>query len=278
MALALPAERHTDLLRRQRGVHRDRARASGSEAGVEQKIDLRLAPAPKRSTRCSPTAGAAASTSPSSTPTRTNYDAYYERVLKLLRPGGLIAIDNVLWGGSVADAKDDRSTPGDPRPQQEAESDKRVSISLVPIGDGLTLARKRLRLRERRCPSAGYSTLSPGLMPSRDAVPPGTSSTKRTGLADGIDVSDSGTVRCAILTMVPSLAMNSMSSGISVFFIHMATGVGAAEVEQHAGIGRQRAAEHQPLARVPPAWSATSTLKRWLFVAGLNGRAVRWER
>ena len=52
------------------------------------------------------TARRARSTSPSSTPTSPNYDTYYELALQLLRPGGLIAIDNVLWGGDVASPQD----------------------------------------------------------------------------------------------------------------------------------------------------------------------------
>ena len=75
---------------------------------------------------------------------KTGYDTYYERALELLRPGGLIALDNMLWGGSVAD-------PTNTKPDTEAiralndkvGRDPRVTPSLVPIGDGLLLARKR---------------------------------------------------------------------------------------------------------------------------------------
>ena len=73
------------------------------QAGVAHKIDLQLAPGDRtRSTRALAAARPAATTSRSSTPTRPSYDAYYERCLQLVRPGGLIAIDNVLWGGNVA--------------------------------------------------------------------------------------------------------------------------------------------------------------------------------
>jgi predicted O-methyltransferase YrrM len=74
---------------------------------------------------------------------KTGYDAYYEGALKLLRPGGLIMIDNVLWGGEVADpAKTDDDTQALRKLNAKIKSDARVAIAMVPIGDGLTLARK----------------------------------------------------------------------------------------------------------------------------------------
>ena len=72
------------------------------------------------------------------------YDAYYEHSLTLLRPGGLIAVDNMLWGGSVADdSKQDEDTRAIRALNSKVAADQRVSMSLVPIGDGLLLARKR---------------------------------------------------------------------------------------------------------------------------------------
>jgi len=75
---------------------------------------------------------------------KINYEAYYEYALELLRPGGLIAVDNVLWSGRVLDAQ---STEPDTLAvracNQKLLSDTRVSLSMVPIGDGLTLALKR---------------------------------------------------------------------------------------------------------------------------------------
>ena len=69
---------------------------------------------------------------------------YYERSLGLLRPGGLFAFDNALWGGRVADPKNDEpSTLGVRALNQRAANDPRVSSTLVPIGDGLLLATKR---------------------------------------------------------------------------------------------------------------------------------------
>lgn len=75
---------------------------------------------------------------------KTNYLNYYERALQLVRSGGLIAIDNVLWGGSVADPKDeDEDTKAIRALNETLRGDEHVTLSLVPIGDGLTLARKR---------------------------------------------------------------------------------------------------------------------------------------
>ena len=75
-----------------------------------------------------------------------NYDGYYERCLTLLRPGGLIALDNMLWSGRVARPADpalDPDTCALQRLNTRLHGDERVDLSLVPIGDGLTLARKR---------------------------------------------------------------------------------------------------------------------------------------
>jgi caffeoyl-CoA O-methyltransferase len=73
----------------------------------------------------------------------TNYDGYYEYCLQLVRPGGLIAIDNVLWDGAVADNSiNDDDTKAIRALNKKIHADPRVEISLVPIADGLTLARK----------------------------------------------------------------------------------------------------------------------------------------
>ncbi len=75
---------------------------------------------------------------------KENYRHYYERCLTLLRPGGLIVIDNVLWGGAVADKrKRDASTVAIRAFNKRLKADQRVSVSLLPIGDGITLALKR---------------------------------------------------------------------------------------------------------------------------------------
>ena len=91
----------------------------------------------------SPTVVRAISTSPSSTPTRANYDAYYERCLTLLRPGGVIGIDNVLWGGRVANEDvNDEDTRAIRSLNRKVHADRRVHISMLPVGDGLSLAAK----------------------------------------------------------------------------------------------------------------------------------------
>ena len=77
---------------------------------------------------------------------KSNYDGYYERCLTLLRPGGLIAIDNTLWSGRVAqpvDAVKDADTAALQRLNDKLPDDQRIDLALLPIGDGLTLARKR---------------------------------------------------------------------------------------------------------------------------------------
>jgi caffeoyl-CoA O-methyltransferase len=75
---------------------------------------------------------------------KDNYDNYYERVLRLLRPGGLVALDNALKDGRVAGpAPDDASARAIDALNRKIQRDERVTLSLVPIGDGLMLARKR---------------------------------------------------------------------------------------------------------------------------------------
>ncbi len=74
---------------------------------------------------------------------KASYDAYYEGALKLLRKGGLVMIDNVLWGGDVADPdKRDADTVALRALNSKIKADNRVEMVMVPIGDGLTLARK----------------------------------------------------------------------------------------------------------------------------------------
>jgi predicted O-methyltransferase YrrM len=74
---------------------------------------------------------------------KTSYDTYYEGALKLLRVGGLVMIDNVLWDGDVADAsKTDDDTSALRVLNAKIKSDTRVAMVMVPIGDGMTLARK----------------------------------------------------------------------------------------------------------------------------------------
>jgi predicted O-methyltransferase YrrM len=74
---------------------------------------------------------------------KSGYDAYYERCLTLLRGGGLIAIDNTLWSGKVAVPAEDADTAALQALNSKLLGDERVDISMLPVGDGLTLARKR---------------------------------------------------------------------------------------------------------------------------------------
>ena len=75
---------------------------------------------------------------------KLNYQSYYEHVLALLRKGGLLLIDNVLWGGSVANPdKTDEDTEAIRNLNAFLHADDRVSLSMLPVGDGLTLALKR---------------------------------------------------------------------------------------------------------------------------------------
>ena len=73
-----------------------------------------------------------------------NYDNYYERALQLVRPGGLIAIDNVLWSGRVVDESDqDADTQAIRALNEKIAADERVDLAMTPIADGVTLARVR---------------------------------------------------------------------------------------------------------------------------------------
>jgi predicted O-methyltransferase YrrM len=113
------------------------------EAGVAGRIDLRLGPA------VATLDGLIAAGEPPYDfafidADKVSYDAYYERVLRLLRPGGLIAIDNVLWNGKVADPRtNDEDTAALKALNRKLQGDQRIDLAMLPIGDGLTLARKR---------------------------------------------------------------------------------------------------------------------------------------
>ena len=120
------------------------ARRYWAEAGVAHKIALRLAPAVETLDGLLAAGRAGAFDFAFVDADKAQYDAYYERCLRLLRPGGIVAFDNVLWGGSVADpAKSDADTEALRALNLKLGQDERVAISMLPIGDGLTLARKR---------------------------------------------------------------------------------------------------------------------------------------
>ena len=115
-----------------------------AEAGVAGRIELRLAPA-LETTRALIEAGEGLTFDLAFIDAdKQNYGAYYEAALELLRPGGLILVDNTLWYGRVADGEvQDVDTVAIRAFNVQLRDDPRVDLSLLPIGDGLTLARKR---------------------------------------------------------------------------------------------------------------------------------------
>lgn len=120
------------------------ARRYWREAGVDDRIDLRLAPAVETLDTLLAEGREDSFDFAFIDADKENYLNYYQRALALVRRGGVIAIDNVLWGGSVCDAEDtDPSTVAIRELNQVLHRDERVDLTLLPIGDGLTLASKR---------------------------------------------------------------------------------------------------------------------------------------
>ncbi|MDJ0713020.1 MAG: class I SAM-dependent methyltransferase [Prochloraceae cyanobacterium] len=119
------------------------ARRYWEKAGVANKIDLKIAPAIETLEKLLAEGEAETFDFAFIDADKSNYLNYYELSLKLVRSGGLIAIDNVLWGGSVADPeKKDTRTIKIRALNQKIHEDTRVTMSLLPIADGLTLALK----------------------------------------------------------------------------------------------------------------------------------------
>jgi len=120
------------------------ARRYWDEAGVADRIDLRLAPALETLDALLAEGGEGTYDFGFIDADKGGYADYYERLLRLLRPGGLIAVDNTLWDGRVAEAgNEEPDTLAIRAFNERLRDDERVDLSLVPIGDGLTLARKR---------------------------------------------------------------------------------------------------------------------------------------
>jgi len=120
------------------------ARRHWEKAGVAKKIELRLGPAVDTLDALIAEGGKGRYDFMTIDADKPSYDAYYERGLVLLRSGGLIAIDNVLWGGSVAEPNpSDSSTRALRALNNKIVKDERVEVNLLPLGDGLSLVRKR---------------------------------------------------------------------------------------------------------------------------------------
>ncbi|WP_414751938.1 class I SAM-dependent methyltransferase [Anabaena sp. CCY 9910] len=113
------------------------------QAGVTHKIDFHLAPALETLDKLLVAGEAETFDFAFIDADKSNYDNYYERSLQLIRSGGVIAIDNVLWSGKVADpAIQDNRTKKIRAFNHKLLQDQRITLSLIPIGDGLTLVRK----------------------------------------------------------------------------------------------------------------------------------------
>lgn len=143
VALALPADGRLlacDVSEEYTSI----ARRYWERAGVSGKVELVIAPA-LETLQARIDSGATGSYDIAFIDAdKDNYQTYYEQCLQLLRPGGLILVDNVLWSGSVADeTNQETSTVAIRALNQHIHRDERVSVSLLPVGDGLYLARKR---------------------------------------------------------------------------------------------------------------------------------------
>jgi predicted O-methyltransferase YrrM len=139
MAMALPPDGEMTCLDVSR-EWTDVARRSWSDAGVADRVDLRIGPAVDTLAELADDAYDLAFIDAD----KTSYDAYYEGCLRVVRPNGLILIDNVLQGGRVADASaDDDAVLAVRALNEKIAADQRVDHVLLPVADGLTLARVR---------------------------------------------------------------------------------------------------------------------------------------
>ena len=120
------------------------ARRYWAEAGVADRVELWLGPALRSLDKLLKRGAAGSFDFAFVDAAKREYPDYHERVIQLLRPGGVVAYDNVLWGGAVIDESEtDPDTVGVRRLNERLAIDERVEVSMIPIGDGLTLARKR---------------------------------------------------------------------------------------------------------------------------------------
>jgi predicted O-methyltransferase YrrM len=143
MALALPADGKViacDVSEEWTAI----GRRFWEKAGVSARIDLRLGPAAKTLDGLLASGGAGTVDMMFIDADKPSYDTYYEHGLKLLRAGGLILIDNVLWAGDVArPEKTDADTVALRALNVKIRADRRIDLCMLPLGDGLTMARKR---------------------------------------------------------------------------------------------------------------------------------------
>ena len=120
------------------------ARRYWEEAGVAGRIDLRIGPGSQTLAQLIADGGEDAYDFAFVDADKTGYDGYYEQLLRLVRPGGLIVFDNTLWGGRVLDEdSDDEDTRAIQALNAKLSSDERITLCLVPLADGVTLARRR---------------------------------------------------------------------------------------------------------------------------------------
>lgn len=143
VALALPEDGRLTACDHS-AEHTAVARRYWREAGLERKIDLRLAPALETLDALLREGRAGGFDFAFIDADKERYEDYFERLIELVRPGGLITVDNVLWSGRVIDPAhdDDPDTIAIRRFNERLLGDPRVALSMVPIGDGLTLAMK----------------------------------------------------------------------------------------------------------------------------------------
>ncbi len=139
MALALPPDGRMvccDVSREWTDI----ARRAWADAGVEEKVELRLAPAAATLETLDDASFDLAFIDAD----KPGYDAYYEGCLRVVCPGGLILIDNVLWSGDVADPSvDNESVRAIRALNEKIAADERVDHVILSLGDGLTIARRR---------------------------------------------------------------------------------------------------------------------------------------
>jgi predicted O-methyltransferase YrrM len=139
MALAMPPDGRITCLDVSR-EWTDRARQTWQDAGVADRVELRIGPAAESLAALDGASFDLAFIDAD----KTSYDVYYEGCLRVVRPGGVILIDNVLQGGRVTDdAAEDDSVVAIRALNEKIAADERVDMTLLPVADGLTLARVR---------------------------------------------------------------------------------------------------------------------------------------